>query len=315
MLEKSKLPFTPYSTFLSRYFQEKVWKLPVDLGAGCPVRDGSIAHGGCSFCNGRSFVPASADLVLPPSVQLERGKQFVQRKLNRHSPTTFLAYFQNGTNTYVPLRDLQEAVENALNVANISGIVLSTRPDCLPVETLNYLERLASKTFVSVELGLESVHPLALQLAGRGHSVETSRQAVHALAERDIPVTAHFILGLPGETRETMLLQTDFLNEEPIAVVKLHHLQIVSGSRLAVSYLRAPEQFTLWTAEAYIEFLADYLSRLRPDLAVERLVAESPASQLIAPRWGIKPDEFMRALTAYMKQNGRSQGSDLPARQ
>lgn len=305
------LPFHTYAAYLSRFFQGKIQKLPLDVGAGCPVRDGVLAHGGCAFCNGRSFVPDMCSAQYGVAAQLQSGKQFFARK-HPHESVSYLAYFQAGSNTYLPLADMQLYIRQALEVRGISGIVLATRPDCISDEWLRYLRTLSSEVFVQVELGVESVNDEVLRRVGRGHDVAVSERTVCTLREQGIHVGVHFILGLPGDTRETMLAQADAASRWQVDSVKLHQLQILRGSRFALRYAESPDAFSLFDLPDYVELVADFIERLHPSVAVERFVSQSPSSVLIAPRWGVKPDEVVRRVADTLLVRGTSQGFYCP---
>lgn len=300
-------PYYTYATYLSRFFQGKVQKLPLDVGATCPVRDGSLSSGGCAFCNGRSFVPDMCNQQFSVSEQLQSGKQFFLRKYP-HDDVTYLAYFQAGSNTYMPLEQMQPYIEQALSVEGVSGIVLATRPDCLSTLWLNYLETLSRHTFVMVELGVESVNDTVLKQIGRGHDVATSVRAISQLQSRGLHIGVHFILGLPGETRESQLQQAVEASRWKVDSVKLHQLQILRGSRFARQYAANPRQFSPYSLTEYVHLVADFIERLHPSIAVERFVSQSPASLLVAPRWGVKPDEVVRLVCEELAQRSTCQG-------
>lgn len=309
MSVSASLPFTSYARLLESRLGGKVWKLPIDIGASCPVRDGALGTGGCAFCNGRSFSPSLSNEGVRE--QLKQGKDRINRKLSAKGRNLFLAYFQNGTNTYLPVEIVAERVKDVLIEEGVCGVVFSTRPDCLTNEWLSYLTELNKITDVTVELGVESVSEVALTNCNRRHNVECSRNAIMNLKRLHIPVVAHFILGLPGDSLESMMAQTAFLNQLPVQAIKLHQLQIVKSSRFAVEYEKDPKMFNLWQADDYVAFVARYLSFLSPEIAIERFVSESPANQLIAPKWGLKGEAFFRRLIDYMNVQRLSQGCML----
>ena len=304
----NELPYTSYAAYLSRQFFHKIQKLPVDVGFSCPVRDGRISRGGCSFCNGRSFVPDMCSPQNSVTNQLESGKLFFERKYKHQETVGYLAYFQAGSNTYAPL-DLAEAYfEEALRCPQVEGLVVATRPDCLDKGWLDYLEHLSQRTFLMVELGVESVNDKVLARVARGHDVAMSAQAIRELANRQIHVGIHTILGLPGETRETLLMQADWLSALPLQVLKLHQLQILKGARMAEDYKKHPTDFHLFEADEYVELVADFIERLSPEIAIERFVSQSPAGSLIAPRWGLKNDVITNRIIAELNRRGTRQG-------
>ena len=299
--------YTNYAHFLQKYFVGKVQKLTINAGTTCPVRDGRLSRGGCSFCNARSFVPTIAphtDIV----AQVERGKRFFAHKHSRQSSPIYLAYFQSGTNTYAPVDQIRPLIEAALSVDGVEGVVLATRPDCLSAEWLTYLHALSEKTFVMVELGVESVDDDVLCAVGRGHDVACSAQAIAKLKAIDIPICVHLIFGLPGESADYPIRAAHWLNEQCIDVVKLHQLQVVRGSRMAEVFENDPACIPLFTLDRYVQTVVDFLEYLSPTIAVERFVSQSPATELIAPRWGVKNDEVLSCIEAELERRGSRQG-------
>lgn len=308
LVKRINMRYTPYSFFLQKYFEGRVQKLPVDAGFSCPVRDGSLSHRGCSFCNAVSFSPNVHVRSSDVEAQLQRGMDFFRRRTISYDNVSYLAYFQSGTNTYAPLSEMAPLIESALAVSGVKGVVLATRPDCLSGEWLDYLQWLSSRCFVLVEIGVESVDNEVLRRVGRGHTVEDSERAIHSLRERHLPICLHFILGLPHESREGMLAQAAFANHNGVDVIKLHQLQILRGSTMAQEYLACPERFHLFQMDEYVSFVADFLECLSPTIAVERFVSQSPSDQLLAPRWGVKNDQVTLALQKELDRRGVVQG-------
>ncbi|MGM9694088.1 MAG: TIGR01212 family radical SAM protein [Alloprevotella sp.] len=306
------LPYTPYSSFLSRHFVGKVQKIPLDLGLSCPVRDGSISRGGCAYCNRSSFVPrfSSADATTVAQ-RLEEGKRFFARR-NKGADVTYVAYFQNGTNTHGTVGEILPRFREALEVADVKGVVVATRPDCLGEEWLDALSRLAEETFVLVELGVESVFDHVLKRVGRGHDAEAAKSSIERLKSRDIPVCAHLIFGLPGEPSDVCARTAKVMNERRVDVVKLHQLQILKGSVFAAEFAENPEQFPILTPETYAEGVVSFLEHLSPEIAVERFVSQAPPGQVIAPVWGLKNDAFLHRLVALMNERKTGQGIACP---
>ena len=299
--------YTTYRRFLAKFFPFPVQKLPLDLGATCPVRDGKIGWGGCAYCNRSSFVPACASPSHTVSRQLAEGKAFFRRRHCAEPEVRYLAYLQNGCNTYGPVDDLLPYYEEALRDAEVCGLVIATRPDCLTEEWAEALQALAEKTFVLVELGAESIDDNVLAQVGRGHDFECTQRAVRLLHAHHIHVGLHLIFGLPHE-RPTVFADTaETIGQLPVEVVKLHHLQILKGSRMAEDYLADPSHYRLLTLDDYVEGVAQFLRNLPPQIAVERLVAQAPADQLIAPSWGVKPDVVVGRICRLLE--GRPAGA------
>ena len=290
------LPYLPYTHFLRKHFPHQMQKLPVDAGCSCPVRDGSKGRGGCAFCNAVSFAPPCSKKSTDIVKQLEAGKRFFAHKKKTTEEIGFLAYFQSGTNTYPPIEQMRPLIEAALTVKKVEGVVLATRPDCLTDSWINYFKELKRNTFVMIELGVESVNEDVLKQMGRGHTLSDTEKAVARLKQIDIPICAHLIIGLPGEAEEAPIHQAECMNKLGVDVVKLHQLQILKGSRLATLYELHPEQVNTLTLEEYCQKAAAFVSTLHPNIAIERFVSQSPANQLIAPKWGVKNDAVTRAI-------------------
>jgi radical SAM protein (TIGR01212 family) len=220
----------------------------------------------------------------------------------------YLAYFQAYTNTYESLDVLKQRYCEALAVDGCVGIVIGTRPDCMPGELLEYLAELSKTTFVLVEYGIESTNDTTLMRINRGHDYACAVDAVMRTAAAGIPVGAHIILGLPGEEREDLMLQATELSRLPLTTLKLHQLQIVRGTRMAEEYINDPTDFHLFAMEDYIETVVDYVERLNPNLVLERFASQSPKELLIAPDWGIKNHELVDKIKARMRERETWQG-------
>lgn len=285
--------YKDYASFLARFFETKVQKISIDAGFTCPNIDGTVARGGCTYCNNRSFHPDYCQPAVGVRKQLEEGIRFFARK---YPAMRYLAYFQAYSNTYAPLDRLRELYEEALRVEGVVGLVIGTRPDCVPDEVLDYLQRLSQRTFVLVEYGIESVKDETLRRINRGHDFACAADAVRRTAARGLPVGVHTIIGLPGETHDDFLRQAEVISSLPVDVLKLHQLQLVKGTRMAREYREHPEDFRLFTPEEYADTVLDYLERLRDDIVVERFTNQSPPDMLAVPGWGLKNFEFLALL-------------------
>jgi radical SAM protein (TIGR01212 family) len=270
----------------SRYNSAKVpgQKLVVDAGFSCP-------HGRCTFCDNAAFHPSYSTSSKSITQQLDEGITFHAGRGREHGP--YLAYFQSFSNTFATLERLREVYAEALAHPAVSGIVIGTRPDCVDADKLNYI---ASLGCARIEYGIESCRDETLLRVHRGHDFACAERAVRETAARGIPVCGHFILGLPGETRETLLEDISRINALPLDSVKFHQLQILKGTPMAAEFAAHPEDFVRWTLEEYIDLLCDLLERLRPDIAVGRLAASVPPRYLAVPGWGVKSSEFSRLL-------------------
>ena len=297
--------YNEFSLYLKRYFPYKVQKISLNAGFTCPNRDGSKGYGGCTYCNNQTFNPDYCRTEKPIARQLEEGKQFFAHK---YPEMKYLAYFQAYTNTYDELDALRRKYEEALSVNGVVGLVIGTRPDCMPDDLLHYLEALHRHTFVLVEYGIESTDDHTLRRINRGHDFRASADAVRRTAACGIPVGGHVILGLPGETHDGIVEQAGILSALPLTTLKLHQLQLIRGTRMAREYEQHPEDFHLFDLEEYIDLVIDYVEHLRPDIVLERFLSQSPKKLLIAPDWGLKNYEFNHRLQKRMKELGAYQG-------
>lgn len=303
---ETKIRYNDFPTFLKRFFTGKVQKISINAGFTCPNRDGTVGYGGCTYCNNQTFNPEYCRTEKSVSVQLEEGKRFFAHK---YPEMKYLAYFQAYTNTYGELEALKCKYEEALAVDDVVGLVIGTRPDCMPDALLDYLEALARRTFVLVEYGIESTLDCTLRRINRGHTWQAAVDAVERTAARGLPVGGHVILGLPGESHEDILGQAADISRLPLDTLKLHQLQLIRGTRMAREYEERPEDFHLFhDVDEYIALMVDYIQRLRPDLVLERFVSQSPKELLIAPDWGLKNYEFNHRLQKRMKELDAWQG-------
>lgn len=301
----NSMRYNDFAGFLAGEFPFKVQKISVNAGFTCPNRDGTKGFGGCTYCNNQTFNPAYCRDDRSVTMQLEEGKRFFARK---YPQMKYLAYFQAYTNTYGELELLKRMYEEALAVEGVVGLVIGTRPDCMPDSLLDYLEEVNRRTFLLVEYGIESVDDRTLERINRGHSFACTEDAVRRTAARGIRTGGHVILGLPGESREDLIKQAERLSELPLTTLKMHQLQLIRGTRMAHEYALHPEEFHLFSADEYIDLVIDYVEHLRPDLILERFVSQSPRELLIAPDWGLKNHEFTDRVKKRMKERDAWQG-------
>lgn len=300
-----------YNSFVG-YFREKyghrLQKIVVDAGFTCPNRDGSVGLGGCTYCNNDAFHPNYSTPDKPVMQQLEEGIQF---HLNRYRTTEdYLAYFQSYSNTYAPLEDLKKLYAQALAHPKVKGIVIGTRPDCVDEEKLDYLAELSKETIVIVEYGIESCYDKTLRRINRGHDYAAAVRAVEATAARGIHQGAHFIFGLPGESREELMGMAGMINRLPINSVKFHQLQIIKGTAMEAEFARCPEDFVQFSLEEYLDFFVDFLELLRPGLYIERFAGEVPPRFVNSTPWGkVRNVELLRMLEKRLQERNTYQGA------
>lgn len=300
--------YLDYSSFIKLHFGERVQKISLDIGFSCPNRDGSKGFGGCTYCNNNTFNPDYCEPQKSVKQQLEHGIEFFSRKGKNNK---YLAYFQAYTNTYSDFDSLKKLYDEALSVPKVVGLVIGTRPDCISEEIINYLDELSKKYFISLEFGVESTNEKTLLEVNRCHTFEETKATYELCRNKGFHLGAHIILGLPGETKEDLLQHAFELSKLPIATLKLHHLQIVKNSVMAVQYNRNPKKFNLFTAENYIEFIAQFISTIRPDIIIERFISEAPKDLLIAPKWGgLKNFEIVAKIDKLLVEKNLWQGKN-----
>ena len=271
-------------------------KLVVDAGFTCP-------HGRCTFCDNAAFHPSYSVPSKSITQQIDEGIAFHAARGRTQGP--YLAYFQSFSNTFASLERLKAVYGEALAHPAVEGIVIGTRPDCVDAEKLDFI---ASLGCARMEYGIESCRDETLRRVHRGHDFACTERAVQETAARGIPVGGHWILGLPGETRETLLEDVASINALPLDTVKFHQLQILKGTPMAEEFAARPEDFVRWTLDGYIDLLSDILERLRPDIAVGRLAASVPPRYLAVPGWGVKAAEFSALLETRLRERDTWQG-------
>ena len=283
-----------FGSWLTQQLGFKAQKISINAGFTCPNRDGRVGTGGCTYCHNQTFNPDYCQTDRSIRQQLEDGKQFFGRK---YPDMRYLAYFQAYTNTYSSLDQLRRKYEEALSVEGVVGLVIGTRPDCMPDDLLDYLSELNRQTFLIVEYGIESVYDRTLQRINRGHDFACTQHTIMQTADRGIRVGGHIIMGLPGETKADMLAEADILSALPLTTIKLHQLQLIRGTRMAEEYAVRPQDFIRFTANEYAELVVEFVHRSRPDLVFDRFVSQSPPQLLAEPGWGLKNYEFMHLIS------------------
>ena len=299
--------FNAYSNYFRGLYGNRVQKLSIDAGFTCPNRDGSKGIGGCSYCNNDAFNPSYCEPAKSVTQQIEEGISFHMRRYRRADK--YLAYFQAFSNTYAPLEILKKLYEEALAYPGVIGLVIGTRPDCVDGEKLQYLRVLSGGYYLALEYGIESCYNKTLKRINRGHTFEEAEKVVRDTAALGINTGAHFILGLPGESREEMLAEADIISGLPLSTVKFHQLQIIRGTMMEQEYLDNPEAFQLFTWDEYLDFFIKFLERLNPSIVVERFTGEAPPRFLAGPGWGKKrTDQIVNLIEKRLEELDTWQG-------
>ncbi len=297
-----------YNTFseeLKRTFGYRVHRISVDAGFTCPNRDGTIGTDGCIYCGAAGSGSFGIARGLSVAAQLEEGKEVMVRK---YKARKFIAYFQPYSNTYAPVERLAFLYDEALAVPDIVGLIVGTRPDCLPPEILDLLAGYARKCWFWLELGLQSPHDRTLTAINRGHDFAAFAAAVSACRSREIRVCAHVILGLPGESRAEMLRTAEILNGLGVDGVKLHLLHVMRGTRLAEMYERG--EFAVMERDDYVGLVCDFLELLDPRTSIQRLTGDG-GRYLVAPLWSLAKFEVLNAIDVELERRGSCQGSKV----
>jgi radical SAM protein (TIGR01212 family) len=292
-----------FSRYLRERFGGKVHRVTVDGGFTCPNVDGSVAVGGCVYCDNRSFSPNRRLPRVDIRTQIERGIRILQQRLGAER---FIAYFQPATNTYAPVDKLRRLYNEALDHDQIVGLAIGTRPDCVPDDVLDLLQRYARDRYVCLELGLQSVHDRSLDWMNRGHHLDSFLDAVRRCQGRGLDLCVHVILGLPGESVDDMLAMADVLASLPIDAVKIHNLHVVRDTPMAQQYERG-EVRMLEFAE-YVQLVCDFLERLPSRLVIHRLNGDAPPDYLVAPLWCLDKPGLLRAIDAELARRDSWQG-------
>jgi len=301
--------YNNYTTYIRKTFGERVQKISINTGFSCPNRDGTKGIGGCTYCNIGTFSPSYCRPKKSIIQQINEGISFFSTK---YKAQKYLAYFQAYTNTYAEIELVKKLYTEALSHPDVIGLVIGTRPDCISKELMNFLENLAKDYYISLEFGVESTLDKTLELVNRCHTYQETIDAYEMAMDRGIHLGAHIILGLPGESRTEILEHAVKLSKLPISSLKIHHLQIIKGTKMAKQLTESPEMFKLFTVEDYIDFITEFISLLRPDIIIERFISESPLSMLVAPRWnGLKNFEIVAKIDKKLKERNLWQGKNL----
>jgi len=296
--------YNSFGAYMRKHFGTTVYKVNVDAGFTCPNRDGTLGVTGCIYCNNDSFRPNSCKPSLSITEQVQSGINHVKK---RYKAGKFLVYFQAYTNTYAPLAELEKMYDEALNHPDVLGLAIGTRPDCVDEEKIKMLEQLASRYYILVEYGLQSVYDKSLRFINRGHNYQTFIDAIEKTKSRNIYIGAHLIAGFPTETRDEMLAMAETISRLPVQFLKVHQLQVVRCTPLADMY--QSEHFHVFEYKEYLDFITDFIERTSPDIVFQRLFATAPDDILIAPLWGRNRHQILSDIEKNLEIRQTSQGS------
>lgn len=297
--------YTTWNEYLRNRFGEKIFKVPIDAGFDCPNRDGTVAHGGCTFCT----VSGSGDMILEPEASIEVQFEAEVAQFHKKWPGVkkYIAYFQNFTNTHAPVEVLRERFEAAVSQPDVVGISIGTRPDCLPEDVVDYLAELNDRMEVWIDLGLQTTFEETSDLINRAHSYATYVDAVKRLRMHGIKVCVHLINGLPGETREMMLENVRrMVLDSDIQGVKLHLLHLMKNTALQRDYHAGRLQ--LMSQEDYVQVICDQLELIPREIVIHRLTGDAPRESIIGPMWSLKKWEVLNSIDNEMMRREAVQG-------
>ncbi len=299
--------FNSYNGYFQRQFGGRVQKISIDAGFSCPNRDGKISTGGCTFCSNAAFNPSYCKPEKSVRQQIEEGIGFHKRRYRRASQ--YLAYFQPYSNTYKPIEELKRIYGAALEVPEITGLVIGTRPDLIDEDILEMLVDIQKTHYVILEYGIESVYDATLKHVNRGHDFATAKHAIELTHSHGIPCGGHFIFGLPGETKAMLLDAADIISGLPLTTVKFHQLQIFKDTAMAKEYEAHREDFHLFALDEYIDFVIDFAERLNPDIVIERFAGEVPPRFLVSEPWmKLRYDAVLNRIEKRMEERDTFQG-------
>ncbi len=295
--------YSSYSTYLKEKFGFRVQKVSVDVGFTCPNRDGSVAIGGCVYCNNDSFVPSYARSSVSLKNQIKTGMEYLKKRFKAQK---FIVYFQAYTNTYEKIEKLEELYKKALDHEDVVGLAVGTRSDCVDEEKIRLFERLAKDRFVTLEFGIESTYDKTLEYMNRGHNYNSILDAIQMTRNRGIHIGAHIIVGFPTETNDEMLMMAEEISRLEINFLKIHNLHIVKNTPLARMYAKEP--FRLFNYEEYLEFISHFIERLSPKIIIERFFTDTPHDLLIEPKWNKTHLEIMSGIEKELEKRNTYQG-------
>ncbi len=292
-----------WNRYLRDQFNSKIFKVALDAGFDCPNRDGTVAFGGCTFCSVAGSGDFAGDRVDPIPIQFEKVKEKMHEKWKNGQ---YIAYFQAYTNTHAPLPVLKEKFEAALALEGVVGISIATRPDCLPDDVVEYLAELNKRTFLWVELGLQTVHEKTATLINRAHDYQTYKDGVKKLRKHNISICTHIINGLPLEDREMMMETAREVAKLDVQGIKIHLLHLLKGTPMVKQYEKGMLEFL--ERDAYIQLVADQLEIIPPHMVVHRITGDGPIDLMIGPMWSVNKWDVLNGIDAELKNRNSYQG-------
>ena len=289
--------------FYKHKFNSKVFKVSLNGGFTCPNKDGTVGYGGCIYCSKLGSGDFGGNKEDELEVQFEKVKNIISKKWPN---SKYIGYFQANTNTYAPINELKEKYERILKLDNVVGLSIATRSDSITEECYNYLEDLSKRTYLTVELGLQTIHDRTSLLINRCHTLTNFIEAVKELRKRNINVVVHIINGLPYETKEMMIETVKFLSNLDIQGIKIHMLHIIKDTKLAEMYKK--EKFHILSRDEYVDIVCEELEYLREDIVINRITGDPDPEELIEPKWTLKKFVVMNEIDKLMVKRDIYQG-------
>ncbi|MBM6836958.1 TIGR01212 family radical SAM protein [Clostridium saudiense] len=291
--------------FLRNKFNEKIYKISLDGGFTCPNRDGKVAKGGCTFCSARGSGDYAGSRILSINEQFNDRKKMMEKKWKDGK---YIAYFQAYTNTYAPVEELRQKYEEAIQQENVVALSIATRPDCLDDDVVDLLEEMSKKTYLWVELGLQTINDESARNFNRGYDFEVFKEGIKKLQDRNIEVVVHTIFGLPGETKEDMLKTVDYVAHSGAQGIKFHLLHLMKGTQMVKQYESG--ELKLLSQEDYIDLICKGIAMIPQEMVVHRLTGDAPRESLIGPMWSLKKWEVLNAIDKALVDNDIYQGKN-----
>lgn len=295
--------YRSFSYEIKEIFGEKMIKLSLDGGFTCPNRDGTLGSKGCIFCGEEGAGEFAASRELDIKSQIESQKEIMAKKWSRGK---YIAYFQSFTNTYSTYEDLEQKYNLAISQEGVVGLAIATRPDCLSEEVLDLLEEISKKTFLWIELGLQTTHEKTADFIRRGYALECYDEAIRQLSQRNIKVVTHLIFGLPGESREDVLSSVKYVANTNTWGVKFHSLYIQKGTDLHEYYKKNP--FKIPSREEYISLIVDGIEHLPEHMVIHRLTGDGKRSLTVEPLWSLDKRKVLAGIDQELKRRNSYQG-------
>ncbi|TFD98260.1 TIGR01212 family radical SAM protein [Jeotgalibacillus salarius] len=289
---------------LRNEFGHKVFKVALDGGFDCPNRDGTVAHGGCTFCSAAGSGDFAGNRVDPLEVQFNEVKTRMHRKWKEGK---YMAYFQAFTNTHAPVEVLREKYEKVLGFEDVVGLSIATRPDCLPDDVVDYLAELNERTYLWVELGLQTVHESTADMINRAHDFECYKEGVQKLRDRGIRVCSHIINGLPGEDYDMMMETAKAVADLDVQGIKIHLLHLLKGTPMVKQYEKGQLEFM--SQEDYVQLVCDQLEMIPPEMIIHRITGDGPIELMVGPMWSVNKWEVLTGIDRELIKRGSCQGS------